>query len=100
MAVNLEEDYSKESLFMKISNGLVDADTAVRLKMDGKEKEMKIYLTGAKEILDYLANPESPINKKYHGILIEYGDIIQKARETFPEEESMNHIQKLLEIFR
>lgn len=99
MVVNLGEEFSRESEFMKISNGLVGAVTAVYMKMDGKEKEIKIHLTGARKTLDYLANPESPINKEFPSILREYGDTIQKARETFPEEVSMNYIQKLLEVF-
>jgi hypothetical protein len=92
-------DYVRQNERGKVNMGLIGAITAVSLKSDCKDAEAKTFETGARETLDYLANPKSPLNKRHPFILNEYGDTIQKARETFPQEESMHYLQKLLELF-
>ena len=82
-----------------IINGLAGASIAIGLKIEGRDNEAKSYMTGAREVLDYLANPESTINKKLPFIQVEYGDTIEKAREKFPEESSVEYIEKLLRLF-
>jgi hypothetical protein len=98
MTINVNEKYSRGTEVSMVRLGLVGAITAAQLNSEGRTEEMKTYETGAKETLDYLANPNSPIHKIKPFILRDYEEVVQKARETFPSEESLNSLHELLEI--
>ncbi|MEM5872382.1 MAG: hypothetical protein QXD55_00760 [Candidatus Aenigmatarchaeota archaeon] len=91
------EKYSKKSEIRKVRLGLIGAITAVNLKQEGNEKEFKNYEEQARNILNYLADPDS-LAYEALPILKEHTDTIEKARESFPEPEALNHLQKLLDI--
>jgi hypothetical protein len=98
MTANTEEKFSRASEIRMVKLGLVDAITAANLNLENRTDEMRTYEVGAKETLDYLANPESPIHKIKPFILRDYGDTVQKARETFPNEASLDPLHRLLEV--
>jgi len=93
------EEYSREAEIRKIKLGLFGAITAVNLRQEGKDKESKQFEPVARDFLNYLADPESLIHKIRPNIFEENKDIIEKARETFPEPESFNYLQKLLDVY-
>jgi len=96
----MTEQFSKKNEIEKVKLGLIGAITAVNLKQEAKPlKEQKEYEVTARKFLNYLADTESLIHKIYPHVLEEHEDTIQKAREKFPEPESLDYLQKLLEMY-
>ena len=94
------EQFSKKSEIEKVKLGLIGAITAAHLKQEIKPpKEQKQYESTAKKFLNYLANPKSLIHEIFPYVLEEHEDTIQNAREKFPEPESEEYLQKLLEMY-
>jgi len=94
------EKYSKKAELRKVKNSLQVAILAVNTKEDGTSPESHSQLQASgKKILDYLADPESLIHKIYPHILEEHGDIIEKAREKFPEPESRDYILTIFNAY-
>jgi len=96
----MREKYQDESELRKVKNGLFVTITTVISKQDLSNLEHQSECKAAgKEFLKYLADPESLINRIYQRIFEENRDTIEKAREKFPEPESLDHLQKLLEMY-
>ena len=94
------EKYSAGSEVRKVNLGIMGAIITVKLNREGRTNEMKAYELPAKRMLDYLANPESLIHKIRPHVFEEHEDVIEKARETFPQEESLDHLQRLLNMYK
>lgn len=96
----MREKHQDEFELRKVKNGLIGAINAAHLKQEIKPpKKQKEYEITARKFLNYLANPESLIHEIFPYVLEEHEDTIQKARETFPEPESEEYLQKLLEMY-
>jgi hypothetical protein len=96
----MREKYQDESELRKVKNGLIGAITVAHLKQEIKPpKEQKQYESTARKFLNYLVDTESLIHKIFPYVLEENEDTIQKAREKFPEPESLDYLQKLLEMY-
>ncbi len=94
------ENFARKAEIEKVKLGLIGAITTVNLKQEAEPlKEQKEYEVTARKFLNYLADTESLIHKIYPHLLEEHGEIIEKARETFPEPESGEYLQKLLDAF-
>lgn len=96
----MREGYQDGSELRKVRLGLIGAITAAHLKQEIKPpKEQKQYEITARKFLNYLANPKSLIHEIFPYVLEEHEDTIQNAREKFPEPESEEYLQKLLEMY-
>jgi hypothetical protein len=88
-----------DSDLVNVRLGLINAIAAANLKLEGRNDEMKTYETCAREMLEYLANPNSPIHKIRPQILRNYGEDIIMAKETFPSNVSLCCLENLLEHY-
>jgi hypothetical protein len=95
------EKFSRRQEISYVKNGLISALTAVNLKEEGKDlSEYKPYEEGGKKVLDRLANPESLIHRIAPQMREEKMEIIEKARESFPELNSLEYLLTLFETYR
>ncbi len=94
------EKYSARKEIRYVKDGLISAITAVNLKIDGTNpKKQKEYEIPGKEILNHLADKDSLIYTIAPRIYEENIELIEKARESFPEPNSLDLLLTLLKIY-
>jgi len=92
------EQYSAAGEVRGVILGLISAITAVNLKQDesSKPEVQHEYEVGGKKMLDHLANEESLIHQISPLTSKRTRETLQKARASYPEPESKEHLLILL----
>lgn len=89
----------QDSLPLRIRDGLQYAIEAVNLNIRGKINEAKTLETSSKEVLEYLANPDTNVNRRISELAKDYSRLAEGANNTFPRKESLSYLQKLAHLF-
>lgn len=91
------ERFARRNEIGYVKLGLISAITAVNLKIDGTSpNEQPHYESSGKKVLDYLADKESLIHVISPQISERNEETIEKARESFPEPQSIDPLLTLL----
>ena len=94
------ERFARRNEIGYVKMGLISAITAVNLKIDGTSPDQQPqYEADGRKVLDYLVNKESSIHEIAPKVLEENEELIEKARDRFPEPESLDSLLTLLNIY-